>query len=135
MVRCLVELSGRPLSFTLLDISLYPGRWKTLLREVERANRDGLPIKGQVAGRPVALLYGLELSFHPFSTCPSYAAVADLPLAQKLAKLRDPPNYTPPAESRLDARAATLGVTPLELAYDVLVSGDGRTILFHPGAN
>ena len=90
MLRRLVEASGRPLSFTLLDISIYPGRWKTLLREVERANRDGLPIKGQVAGRPVALLYGLELSFNPFSTCPSYAAVADLPLEQKLAKLRDP---------------------------------------------
>jgi N-acyl-D-aspartate/D-glutamate deacylase len=169
MLRRLVEASGRPLSFTLLDISIYPDRWRTLLREVERANRDGLPIKGQVAGRPVALLYGLELSFNPFSTCPSYAAVANLPLEQKLVKLRDPalrakllvepstyrnpqmlafmrsvenmyvlgdpPNYTPPAESRLDKRAAKLGVTPLELAYDLLVSGDGRTILFHPGAN
>ena len=169
MLRRLVEMSGRPLSFTLLDISLYPGRWKTLLREVDRANRDGLPIRGQVAARPVALMYGLELSFHPFSTCPSYAGVADLPLDQKLARLRDPvlrakllaeqptyrnpqllafmrsvgnmyvlgdpPNYTPPAESRLDARAARLGVAPLDLAYDLLVSGDGRTILFHPGAN
>jgi N-acyl-D-amino-acid deacylase len=169
MLRRLVELSGRPLSFTLLDISLYPGRWKTLLREVERAQRDGLPIRGQVAARPVAVLYGLELSFHPFSTCPSYREVKGLPLTQKLARLRDPalrarllaeepvysnpnmlafmrnvanmfvlgdpPNYTPPAAARLDARAATLGVTPLELAYDLLVAGDGRTILFHPGAN
>jgi N-acyl-D-amino-acid deacylase len=75
MLRRLVELSGRPLSFTLLDISLYPGRWQSLLREVERAQRDGLPIRGQVAGRPVAVLYGLELSFHPFSTCPSYRAI------------------------------------------------------------
>ena len=49
--------------------------------------------------------------------------------------LGDPPNYTPPAAERLDARAAALGITPLELAYDLLVSGDGRTILFHPGAN
>lgn len=169
MLRRLVEASGRPLSFTLLDISIYPGRWQTLLREVDRANRDGLPIRGQVAGRPVALLYGLELSFHPFSTCPSYGAVAHLPLPEKLARLRDPgmkarllaeqpsyrnpqmlafmrsvanmfvlgdpPDYTPPADQRLDARAAKLGITPLELAYDLLVSGDGRTILFHPGAN
>jgi N-acyl-D-aspartate/D-glutamate deacylase len=169
MLRRLVALSGRPLSFTLLDISLYPGRWKTLLREVERANRDGLPITGQVAARPVAVLYGLELSFNPFSTCPSYREVADLALPQKLARLRDPslrmrllkeepvysnpqmlafmrsvgnmyalgdpPNYTPPGDQRLDAQAAALGVTPLELAYDMLVAGDGRTILFHPGAN
>ncbi len=169
MLRRLVELSGRPLSFTLLDLSLYPGRWQTLLREIERAHRDGLPIRGQVAARPVAVLYGLELSFHPFSTCPSYREVEGLPLEAKLARLRDPamkakllveqptyrnpqmlafmrsvanmfvlgdpPNYTPPAEQRLDARAAALGITPLELAYDLLVSGDGRTILFHPGAN
>jgi len=169
MLRRLVELSGRPLSFTLLDISLYPGRWQTLLREIERAHRDGLTIRGQVAARPVAVLYGLELSFHPFSTCPSYREVDGLPLEAKLAKLRDPamkakllqeqpsyrnpqmlafmrsvanmfvlgdpPDYTPPADRRLDARAAKLGITPLELAYDLLVNGDGRTILFHPGAN
>ncbi len=169
MLRRLVELSGRPLSFTLLDLSLYPGRWQTLLREIERAHRDGLPIRGQVAARPVAVLYGLELSFHPFSTCPSYREVEGLPLEGKLARLRDPamkakllaeqptyrnpqmlafmrsvsnmfvlgdpPDYTPPADQRLDGRAAKLGITPLELAYDLLVRGDGRTILFHPGAN
>ena len=169
MLRRLVELSGRPLSFTLLDLSLYPGRWRTLLREIERAHRDGLAIRGQVAARPVAVLYGLELSFHPFSTCPSYREVEGLPLEGKLARLRDPamkakllaeqptyrnpqmlafmrgvsnmfvlgdpPDYTPPADQRLDARAARLGIPPLELAYDLLVSGDGRTILFHPGAN
>ena len=169
MLRRLVEASGRPLSFTLLDISLYPNRWQTLLREVDRANRDGLAIRGQVAARPVALLYGLELSFHPFSTCPSYREVEGLALPEKLARLRDPamkarlldeppayrnpqmlafmrsvgnmfvlgdpPDYTPPADQRLDARAAALGITPLELAYDLLVQGDGRTILFHPGAN
>ncbi len=169
MLRRLAEASGRPLSFTLLDISIYPNRWQTLLREVDRANRDGLSIRGQVAARPVALLYGLELSFNPFSTCPSYREVEGLPLAGKLARLRDPamkarllaeepayrnpqmlafmrsvanmfvlgdpPDYTPPADQRLDARAAKAGISPLELAYDLLVSGDGRTILFHPGAN
>jgi N-acyl-D-amino-acid deacylase len=49
--------------------------------------------------------------------------------------LGDPPDYTPPADRRLDARAAALGLSPLELAYDLLVADDGRTILFHPGAN
>ena len=142
MLRRLVEASGRPLSFTLLDISIYPGRWKTLLREVERANRDGLPIRGQVAGRPVAPLYGLEPSFSLFDP-PELRRGRRLPLEQKLVKLRDPamrakllaeeptyrnpqmlafmrsvgnmyvlgdpPNYTPPAESRLDKRAAKAG--------------------------
>ena len=68
MLRRLVEISGRPLSFTLLDISLYPGRWRTLLREVEKANRDGLRIRGQVAARPVQPIAG-----------PAHAVVAALP--------------------------------------------------------
>ena len=115
----------------------------------------------------MAVLYGLELSFHPFSTCPSYREVEALPLRTKLARLRDPalrarllergarrpqpadaglhaqrrrtcscwatrPTTRRPPGNALDARAAALGVSPLELAYDLLVSGDGRTILFHP---
>src|SRR5260370_17477043 len=49
--------------------------------------------------------------------------------------LGDPPDYTPTAQRRLDERAAALGISRLELAYDLLVAGDGRRILFHPGAN
>ena len=90
MLRRIVEESGRPLSFTVLDITSLGSRWRTLLREIERANRDGLPMRGQVAGRPASVLYGLDLSYHPFSTCPSYAAVAALPLDRKVAALRDP---------------------------------------------
>lgn len=169
MLRRIVEASGRPLSFTLLDITSLGSRWRTLLREVERAVSDGLPMRGQVAGRPASILYGLDLSYHPFSTCPSYATVAALPLDRKVAALRDPdlrarlltedpvyanprlltfmrdvgamfelgdpPDYTPPRDRRLDARAAALGIAPLELAYDLLVSGDGRTILYQPAAN
>src|SRR5690606_271428 len=38
----------------------------------------------------VGVLCGLELSTNPFSFCPSYKAIAGLPLAERLKKMRDP---------------------------------------------
>src|SRR5260370_36752243 len=120
MLGRLFGLWGGLFSFTRLDIPFYPGRGQTLLREVEGAQREGLPIRGQVAARPVAVLYGLELSFNPFSTCPSYREVADLALPQKLARLRDPslrmrllkgePAYSNPPSSAFPPTAGNLTV-------------------------
>ena len=90
MFRRLVERSGRPLSFSLAQSPRAPEGWKTLLDELARANADGLPIKAQVAGRPVGILLGLELTLNPFSLHPSFAALAKAPLSEKLAALRDP---------------------------------------------
>jgi N-acyl-D-aspartate/D-glutamate deacylase len=44
----------------------------------------------QVSCRPTGMLFGLQSSLHPFITHPSYRAVAGLPLAERVAKLRDP---------------------------------------------
>ena len=57
---------------------------------LDEANADGLAMKAQVFPRPVGMLYGLELSFHPFALHPSFRPLADLPLAQKVAAMRDP---------------------------------------------
>ena len=57
---------------------------------MELARSDGLSIKGQVAPRPIGVLFGHELSFNPFSDLPSYATLTGLPLAQKVAMLRQP---------------------------------------------
>jgi N-acyl-D-aspartate/D-glutamate deacylase len=43
-----------------------------------------------VIPRPTGFLFGLELSYHPFALNPSYRAIADLPLAEKVARMRDP---------------------------------------------
>ena len=36
------------------------------------------------------MLYGLEATLNPFSRCPTYRAVAGLPLAERLRALSDP---------------------------------------------
>jgi len=90
LLRDLVETSGRPLSFTLTQPANGSDRWRVILDGIAQANADGLPIKAQVMPRPVGILIGLDLSLHPFAFHPSFKPIAHLPLADKVAALRDP---------------------------------------------
>jgi len=90
MLRHIAETSGRPVSFTLTQINEGEGDWIYMLKGLEEANRDGLEIKAQIMPRPVGILLGLELSVNPFAFNPSYKEIAQLPLAEKVARMRDP---------------------------------------------
>ena len=91
ILRQVAEQSGRPISFTLLDVPNQPGEgWRYHLEGLEQAARDGLTMRGQVAPRPVGMFFGLDLSLHHFSSHPSYKPIAGLPLAERVAIMRDP---------------------------------------------
>ena len=90
IMRRVVARSGRPLSFSLTQHGGAPERWKHLLARVREATEEGLPMKVQVCGRPVGILFGLELSMHPFSFHPSYRALKKLPLVERVHMLRNP---------------------------------------------
>ncbi|MDR3473027.1 MAG: amidohydrolase family protein [Devosia sp.] len=91
LMRRLAETAGRPLSFSLVQPATGdPTAWSTTLDLLAKANRDGLPMKAQVFPRPVGYLYGLDLSFHPFSLHPSFRPLLDLPLVDKVRAMRDP---------------------------------------------
>ena len=89
MLRRLVERSGRPLSFTLAQGGKAHG-YRRLLGALEAAVADGLPMKAQVAARPVGVLLGLELTVNPFTRYAHYREIAKLPLAERVARLADP---------------------------------------------
>jgi len=57
---------------------------------IEQANRDELPIRGQVAPRPIGLLLGLQGTLNPFITHESFALIKDKTLVEKVAAMRDP---------------------------------------------
>jgi N-acyl-D-aspartate/D-glutamate deacylase len=61
-----------------------------MMRLVHLANAEGLAIRAQVFPRPVGILFGLDLSLHPFRFRPSYAAIEALPFAERVAAMRDP---------------------------------------------
>jgi len=91
LMRRIAVASGRPLAFSLLQShSGDEDAWSHTLSLLSAANEDGLEMRAQVFPRPVGFLYGLDLSFHYFSLHPSYRALADLSLAEKVVALRDP---------------------------------------------
>lgn len=91
-LRRLVERSGRPLSFSLLEGVLGPlsMRWPEILDWVAEANAQGLPIKAQVPARAIGLLFGHDLTLNPFYSTDTYRALARLPLEGRIAELRLP---------------------------------------------
>ena len=90
MLRRIVERSGRPLSFSLVQSPRDPDQWRFLLDELAQANAAGLTMRAQVAGRPVGVLFGFELTLNPFSQHPAYQEIAGLPFAERIARMRDP---------------------------------------------
>jgi N-acyl-D-aspartate/D-glutamate deacylase len=157
-----------PITFSVTQNDRAPQRWRQTLAEINEAAARGLSITTQIAARPVGLLLGLELSRNPFQTHPSYKAIAHLPLAERLQRLRqpevraailnesataiddplffrpnydkmyllgDPPDYEQPPENALGPRARKLGRQPEELAYDAMLSNEGRGMLYVPFLN
>jgi N-acyl-D-aspartate/D-glutamate deacylase len=170
LMERIAQVAERPLSYSLLQMpSGDPGEWRASLDALTAANDRGVKMRAQVAPRPVGMLYGLDLSFHPFSLHPAFRPLLNRPLAEKVAAMRDPefralllsqqpedtnpvsvktvlacrfaypmgsdPNYEPDLSERIDHRAAALGITPEEYAYDLLLEQDGHAILYQPGAN
>jgi N-acyl-D-aspartate/D-glutamate deacylase len=64
--------------------------WRELLHYSEIAKADGVTMRPVVAPRAVGLLMGLEGSQNPFSATPTYRAIADLPLEERVARMREP---------------------------------------------
>ena len=88
-MRRLSAAIGRPVSFALAQHNLAPEQWRDVLRLAAEATADGADLRAQVAGRPTNMLVGFQ-TFHPFSGRPTYAAMATLPLPERVARLRLP---------------------------------------------
>jgi N-acyl-D-aspartate/D-glutamate deacylase len=163
LIRSMAEVSGRPLSVTTLS-EPHRADWRALLALIEQAQADGVPIRGQVASRPVGVLLSLEGRIHPLTLSATHQAMGDRPLAERVARLRqpevraavlaeiresgllfgdwgrifplgDPPDYDPGRERSVEAIAAREGRDPTEVALDVLLEDEGRGLLYLPFAN
>jgi N-acyl-D-amino-acid deacylase len=88
-MRRLAGEIDRPVTFALIQHDHDPDQWKRLLDLALEAHDAGVPVRPQVAGRPLGLLLGLQ-TFHPLRDRPSYRELEALPLDEKVARMRDP---------------------------------------------
>jgi N-acyl-D-aspartate/D-glutamate deacylase len=85
-----VKSCGRPATYTLACGNEGPPTWRGAIAKMEAANAAGASITGQVMPRPIGLIAGLDLSVHAFALSSSYRRIAHLPLAERIAAMRDP---------------------------------------------
>ena len=121
MLRRLCEASGRPLSFSLAQSPVAPLGWRKLLDMLEQATAAGLPMKAQVASRPVGVLLGLDLTLNPFSLHPDWPKSAS-PVEQ--ARLLADPAFVAGLIANPPAKGHALGTALLHRWGDMYQLGN-----------
>jgi N-acyl-D-amino-acid deacylase len=89
-MRKVAAHTGQPVSVNLNQSDKASEVWRDVLRLLDEAHADGLPIVAQVAGRSIGILYCIQGSVHPLLFHPAYQEIADRPLAERLAALAEP---------------------------------------------
>ncbi|MEY2451456.1 MAG: N-acyl-D-amino-acid deacylase [Acidimicrobiaceae bacterium] len=97
----LATRSGCTVTYALAQAPYAPEAYKDSLVDAQRCADQGLNIVPQVSSRPTGMLFGLQSSLHPFITHPTYRKLSELPLEDRVARLRD-----------TDVRAALLSEAP-----------------------
>jgi N-acyl-D-amino-acid deacylase len=159
------ESYPRPITFLAMQCGTDPDRWRPWFAAARAANARGAQLRPQVASRCFGVLMGHQSRVNPFRYFPSYRPLLDLPLTERIRRLRDPetraailaerPEYSgPPAldhlrtrsfgdpldyepgpEASVAAIARRTGTDPWAVAYDLLLGADGREFLLFPLLN
>ena len=82
--------TGRPVWFLLTDRPTDLLRWRRLMDGVHKARAEGAHVTAQIAGRPVGVMLGIDTALNPFSIRPSYQALLQLPVAERIQRMQDP---------------------------------------------
>ncbi|HMJ75505.1 MAG TPA: amidohydrolase family protein [Iamia sp.] len=89
-MRRVAAATGRPVTFALLQVDDDPELWREMCDLSAAACDEGASLHPQVAGRPTGMLAGLDTTYCLFTGIPAYDAIADLPVAERVARMRDP---------------------------------------------
>jgi len=90
LLEAMARASGHRMSISLLQRQRDSEQWRRIVARAEAANERGLDFRLQVGARGIGVLLGLEASFHPFMGFPSYKAISERPLAERVSAMRDP---------------------------------------------
>ena len=156
--------SGRPLTFAFFQFPHLPEQYRRIMEFTAEQNRAGADVRPQSTARGIGVLFGAQIR-SPFDRNPSWKALRDLPLAEKLAVFADParratliaeaeangpfaadlerhyllegpvPDYRPDPSRSLPALAAARGVTLAEAYLDAMLASGGTAFINHPLLN
>ena len=82
--------NGSPFSLSLMQRDFAPDQWLRIIDRAEKAKSQGLNMRLQTAPRGIGVTVGLQCTFHPFIGFPSYKSIYELPLSERVARMRDP---------------------------------------------
>jgi len=155
MVLDVARETGAPVTYSLKQTTGHPQGWRELLAVTRSAIDDGVRVHPQVLARPTGAIIGLETSRNRFTSCPSYKAIRELPLAGRVTEMRKPDtrqaileeaaanrerfefqlpllfpigadiDYEPLQSTSVQHRAEQTGVSSEEIIYDHYLSDDG----------
>jgi len=111
LMEAFFRAGKRPSSISLMQRDFAPQDWLKTIERSEKLNAEGFDVSFQVAPRGIGVFQGLDLTFHPLMAFPSYLAIRDLPLSERVALMKDP-----------EFKAKMLAETPVQL------SGEGSTV-------
>lgn len=117
--RALSLDTGCTVLFTISQNNVQPELWRELYDLADEANAAGARLRPMTINRPGGLMLSWE-TFHPFVDRPSFLEIAELPLHERVAALRDPsrrarileePVATPMFQHAVDIVLNSLGST------------------------
>ena len=81
--------TGAAFTFSTVQVHANPEQWREMLARSASANAAGARLVPQVLARPAGLLASFD-TFNPFANRPAYQEVAELPMAERVRRLREP---------------------------------------------
>ena len=118
-IRDLAAMPGVTVTYSLAQSPRDPEAYKDALDEAQELRGRGQTVVPQVPSRPTGMLFGLQSSFHPFIAHPTYRPPWDLPLEERVARLRDPEVRAQLLSEEPRTRKACRAVPGHELAPDL----------------
>lgn len=88
-IERIAEVSGRPVTYLLVQFKSDPDDWRAMLAASEKAGAAGLHIRPQTSAHGIGAMTTLD-GYHIFQLRPAYHEVAHLPLADRVVALREP---------------------------------------------
>lgn len=88
--QMLEAAGGRPMSVSTMQRDHQSKQWRWIFERASRCVERGYDVRCQVAPRGIGVMLGLTATFHPFMGFPSFKAISQLPLAERVQRMRDP---------------------------------------------